>query len=397
MIIHQPEISEADGKVVVPATIELQTPGITSSDRLWYEFPESYREFVSDRVDGFVVALFVLAMVLDENIEVRGALSPRLLDGIYEYQRVLHFWVPDRFKLINITCDRYEPFDVQPGYGGVVSSFSGGLDSFYTLWCRLSQNEKIPQSQLSHTLFVHGFDIPLQDETTYQVAFESYDEMMQRLGIQLIAARTNAREFDGNVWGFCHGAMLTSLPMVLGKGFTRYYIPSGHTYNDSYAWGSDPRIDHLLSTETLQIVHDGATANRFEKTAVVAEWPEAYSRLRVCWEKPDGLKNCCRCNKCIRTMISLALLGRLEYFETFPLKLERQHIRSCQLNDENEYSFMRQVLEAAEMSSEHDLAADIRYAFFQSRTNLWLNKLKSLPSRIKRRLLKSKQLVIKTT
>ncbi len=393
MIINPPEIRVKDGEVTVSSEIELQTSRKIASRKLWYKFPEMYQEFLTDRVDGFVVALFVLAMLLGENVEVRGKLSPRLLDGIYEYQRVLHFWLPGRFKLVDITCEHYAPFDFQPAHRGVASSFSGGLDSFYTLWCHLAQNERISQFQVSHTLFVHGFDIPLQDEETYRVAFQSYQAMMQRLGIQLIAARTNAREFDGGAWEYCHGAMLTSLPLVLGKGLTRYYIPSSHTYNDAYPWGSDHRIDHLLSAETLQVVHDGATASRFEKTAAIAQWPEAYSRLRVCWQKPDGLKNCCRCNKCIRTMTSLAILDKLEQFETFPLKLEHQHIRNCPFKKENERSFMQQVLEAAELNDKQDLASDIRYALWRGKLDPWLSKLKPSSGKLRRGLAKGKRLV----
>jgi hypothetical protein len=217
--------------------------------------------------------------------------------------------------------------------------------------------------------------------------------MMQCLGIQLISARTNAREFDGGNWEFCHGAMLTSLPLVLGRGLTRFYIPSTHTYSDLFPWGSDPRLDHLLSTETLQVVHDGATATRFEKTVAIAQWPEAYSRLRVCWVKPDGLKNCCRCNKCIRTMTSLAILGKLERFETFPLQLERQHIRTCQLKDENERSFMQQVLEAAEANGKQDLASDIRYALLRGKLDPWLGKLNPSSGKLRRWLMKGKSLI----
>ena len=59
-------------------------------------------------------------------------------------------------------------------------------------------------------------------------------------------------------------------------------FPASHTYNDLVPWGSDPRVDHLLSSETLQVVHDGAAATRIAKTEAIARWPATYGRLRVC-------------------------------------------------------------------------------------------------------------------
>ncbi|WP_088889634.1 hypothetical protein [Leptolyngbya ohadii] len=378
MIIRTPEIKVEDDKVIVSAAVELCTPSTVIPDRLWYEFPKGYQEFLTDRVDGFVVALFILAMALGEDIEVEGPLSPQLVDGIYEYQRVLNFWLPKQFKLIDIHCSHYESLKIQNSKRGVASSFSGGLDSFHTLRCRLSENERIPQIRLSHTLFVHGFDIPLKDTETYRVAYESYNELMQKLGIQLISVRTNARKFDKGLWELCHGAMLTSVPILLEQLLIRYYIPSTFTYNDSLPWGSDPRLDHLLSTENLGIVHDGATVTRFEKVAVVSQWAEAYSRLRVCWISPNGLMNCGRCGKCIRVMIALKIFGQLGNFQTFPQDLEQHHIRAVRLQHENLFPFMQEAFEAAKTMGYHNLASDIQYVISRSRRDLLKHQLAHL-------------------
>jgi hypothetical protein len=376
MIIHQPQIVIENGEVVVSAKIDYQSPQSNFADQLWYAFPEQYQTFITDRVDGFVVALLIFAMMLGENIEVKSPISPKLADGIYRYQQFLNYWFPEKLKLIDINCSDYQPLEGGNIPGKVGSSFSGGLDSFYTLWSHLPENQRIPQFQISHLLFIHGFDLPLKEEETYRIAYKAYHEMSHKLGIELISARTNARSFSGGNWELSHGAILTSFALVLGKFFSRYYIPSTHTYSDLFPWGSDPRSDHFLSTESLDIVHDQANLTRFEKAAVIAKWQESYSRLRVCWVKPDGLKNCCRCNKCIRTMISLEILGELDKFETFPLKLERHHIRAQRIMNENDNSFMQQILEAAKVHNRSDIKSELEYAFFRSSISKLVSKFR---------------------
>jgi hypothetical protein len=54
---------------------------------------------------------------------------------------------------------------------------------------------------------------------------------------------------------------------------------------------------------------------------MLAHEPLALKYLRVCWDNVDGAYNCCRCEKCIRTMSSLDALGVLERTESFPLPL----------------------------------------------------------------------------
>jgi hypothetical protein len=46
----------------------------------------------------------------------------------------------------------------------------------------------------------------------------------------------------------------------------------------------------------------------------IAEDPVAHVTLRVCWLNPDQSNNCGRCEKCLRTMTSLAAAGVLSRF-----------------------------------------------------------------------------------
>lgn len=395
MIIHPPEIASKNGRIGVSAAIELQS-GINVPDVMWFEFPESYQQFVTDRADGFAVALLLLAMVLGENIEVRGVLSPRLVYGMQEYQRVFNCWFPQQFKLIEIECNNYQPLQASDVKGGVASAFSGGVDSFYTLWSHLPQQQQDPNYQVKYGLFIHGYDIFLEDEATYNTAQQAYAEMMHQQGLELLVGRTNVYSFASKLdWALSHGTALIGFAMVLGRMLSRFFIPSGYTYKDSnLRGGTDPVLDHLLSTETLEIIHDGASVTRVEKTAVIAKWAETYSLLRVCWVKPDGLRNCCQCEKCVRTMTTLEMFGTLSKYLTFPEPLERQKIRSCRYVDEYDYIFAQEIIEYATAVGREDIAADVRYALFRSRIKHRASQIKyQLAAPYKRLLKKTKRFV----
>ena len=83
--------------------------------------------------------------------------------------------------------------------------------------------------------------------------------------------------------------------------------------------GTHPMADHLLSADRLEIVHHGAATRRIEKVAALIEWPETYHGLHVCMnmKEYDGVQNCCRCEKCLRTMTMLEVLGVYDKYTTF--------------------------------------------------------------------------------
>jgi hypothetical protein len=224
VIIYPPEISSADGEICIAAHFELQTAVAALPNILWYKFPAHYGIPTSGRMDAFVASLLLLAMLYGEDIEVRGKLSPRLAYGLGEYQRIFHAWLPERFKLIGIHCEGYNIPSGPTSTGAVACAFSGGVDSFYTLWSHLSTKDLRLGYQISHALFIHGYDIFLADTATYRTALRSYACKMQELGIELVTARTNIYEIVTPTvsWEWAHGAALIGVALVLDRLFARF-------------------------------------------------------------------------------------------------------------------------------------------------------------------------------
>src|SRR5262249_10973275 len=99
------------------------------------------------------------------------------------------------------------------------------------------------------------------------------------------------------------------------------------------------------SSETTELVHDGCEATRIEKARRIATSPVALSSLRVCWENRDGAYNCGRCEKCLRTMINLLVVGALDRCSTFDCSLDPVRVAGLEMTDNNTSSFMIENIE----------------------------------------------------
>lgn len=79
---------------------------------------------------------------------------------------------------------------------------------------------------------------------------------------------------------------------------------------------TDPVTLPLLSTEGLDVFSVGSEYTRVEKTLRVAGLADASKILDVCVndKNPSGYTNCSTCYKCLRTLATLDIAGRLSDF-----------------------------------------------------------------------------------
>lgn len=192
-------------------------------------------------------------------------------------------------------------------------AFSGGVDSAFTAWRHQAGRAGRLNQPLQAGMMVHGFDIPLEQSNDFNRAAENARLMLASLDMTLIPLATNFRE-QGDVafWNEAHGTALASCLMLLQGDYNAGLVPSSEPYNGQFVamhWGSNPLTDRLLSSLSFQIIHDGAAFNRGQKIAAIAGWPEAMQYLRVCYIGQEKYRNCCQCEKCIRTMLNIRAQG----------------------------------------------------------------------------------------
>jgi len=338
MILFPPIVTRIDAELQLSCRVQVERGKRGLPSELWFRFPEASAP--SADLDPFAVALLLLAMQNGESLCIRGSISRKLAAGLEHYQEIYRSWYPDRFKRIAVVPDslRDDPPPLDRGEG---CAFSGGVDSFHTL-LQL-------RGRLTHTLFMAGFDMPLNLTESLAELTQSYSLFMKEMNLKFIVGSTNVRAFVNSVdWTNAHGPALGASALFFRKSFGCFHIPSSYESSRYPAWGTHPELDPLLSTESLQFRHHGADADRVKKLETVTRFPASFERLRVCWIQSIGLRNCGECEKCIRTMIALDLLGALPNYTTFPTgSLTRARIRGVPLRTHQARLFARELARAS--------------------------------------------------
>lgn len=329
MIIHPAEFICQEGYAIAYSKIELDTHPKGFPEYVWYRVPIEYKQALSLQSDAFLVPALLGGMFYGENIQVRGPVSPRLAYNLDEYQFLLSMRFPEYLKCVDIQYDLIEPLVGQPG--GIGTTFSGGVDSLFTLWKHLPKNQPNPDYQVTHVLFIKGFDLIHSEDQAFRMLYDVYSEALEKISIQIIPLETNSSSIrhlrlpDDMLYG----------PTICGAGLAmagllnRYFVPSSWDYHQlsKRALSTDPWTDRLVSTDTLNVIHHGTNYRRVEKIEEIADWDLAQEVLWVCQNHVFAEKkwNCSRCEKCVRTMISLYALGKLDQFTTFakPMKTNK--------------------------------------------------------------------------
>lgn len=292
-------------EVVVSATVE--RPGGERS-RLWYRVPRECREAITPLADPFVLGILFFAMKEGQDIIVAGALSSSLIDNLERFQAQWHAWRPRWYNSVAISATKDYDEVRTAAEPATLLAFSGGVDSCFSA-LTLRRSEGASEASPGTGLMVHGFDIPLAEQRTFNRAADNSEQMLASLEMRLLRMSTNFREIPQR-WEDAHGAGIASCLTLVGEGYSTGLIGSGPSDRALVLpYGSNPITDPLLSGGAIRIVHSGTEFSRLEKIRQISSWDEATRRLRVCWEGPSLDANCCRCEKCIRNILGFRALG----------------------------------------------------------------------------------------
>jgi hypothetical protein len=306
--------------------------------------------------DALVPLLLQPAMSMGQPVRIPEGVSPRLLGGLDLIQAIFRSWNP-RLKPVPVAAEARDP-DVPEG-SGVACLFSGGVDSFYTA---LKHRDEI-----THLVFVHGFDIDLADNRRRGAAISTVREVAERMGKELVEVETNLRSFSDSHadWILYFGSAMASVALLLQRDFRRVFFAAGFAHSDWAQYpppaGSHPGLDPLWSTEATEIVHADADATRIEKIQYLADQPLAMDHLLVCYQGAGEPYNCGRCGKCLRTMTSLRLAGGLERCRTLPDEVDLEAVAAMWDRSGSQPQFIEQNLRLAR-ERDPELARALRSA-----------------------------------
>lgn len=304
---HPAEIT--DDQVTLSATIELPT---ADKQKLWYKIPLAWQESIADKADPFLIGSIFAAMTQRADIHVHGKVSASLLSNLERYQSVWKTWKPDLGDVANIKADLELESKTKISEKLAILPFSGGVDCSFTAYRHAHYLVGRNNVTIGAGLMVHGFDIPLANESAYNIAAKKAEELLKDINIPLIRVSTNWRTLAHNKsvnWEEAHATALIAVASLFQNSFSKCLIASGDLAYTKIQWGSNALTDPMLSSDDFQVVYDGASFSRVEKVDTIGDWHAARQNIRVCWQGKNLSENCCECEKCIQTILDFRVTG----------------------------------------------------------------------------------------
>jgi hypothetical protein len=152
--------------------------------------------------------------------------------------------------------------------------------------------------------------------------FNNISEFAKKVDKELVTVDSNLSEILEMKFQETYNLRTISCTLLLQKLFKNYYYSSGTRF-DHYQFNKNEiaDIDMLvipnLSTESTSIFVSALRYSRIERTDLISRFPESYNHLDVCTHpnsKNEKSLNCSGCYKCLRTMLTLELLGKLDLY-----------------------------------------------------------------------------------
>ncbi|MGI9242311.1 MAG: hypothetical protein ACR2RV_16050, partial [Verrucomicrobiales bacterium] len=268
--------------------------------------------------DALLPMALIAAMSRGLTLEVADQVSPKLLENMVQFQLIIHMWYP----YLEVVEVKAPVFDGEAGATLVSSGkraqfFSGGVDSLHLAY--------EDAASLDALVFVGGTDTLHWPAELRRETVERLSKTAARLDLPLIDVESNFRE-----WATACGrhsddflsARLAAISHLLGERFEQWVIAPSILDRPVPFWSSaltDPR----WSSGRVLVSHPVPARNRAEKIWDLAQEDGLLEDLRICMQGAEY--NCGTCRKCMRTLLTLKMLGmadRAPVFAQTPETLE---------------------------------------------------------------------------
>ncbi len=288
-----------DGLSRVTATVDGHEIYFESADARLVPSPEAFGS-----------AMILPAQLARRPLAFDDTVDPPWLESVQRLQTIVASWWGREPRTIRAaTAPSGQPLE------GVALCFSGGVDSFYSLFSLL-RGESPPQVLVS----VIGYDMALHDVPRVAAFERMVQAVATATGARPLFVRTNLREHPlvaGADWERCFGGALAAVGHLLAGEVGRLIVPASFPAAFSVPYGTHRRIDALWSSSRLLVEGHGNEHWRMDKLRAVAQEPLVQEHLRVCWENRTAHGNCSRCEKCLRTILTVEALDLRSAFSCF--------------------------------------------------------------------------------
>lgn len=293
--------------------------------------------------DAFVLPMLLVALRNQEDIVVEAPISEKLY---YNIKNNILYTLSIPLKVnhkLDVRCESLATPDFHPFAVGCGCSL--GVDSFSAMVRHMSDD--CPESfRITHltnfNVGAYGNDFE-KTQKDYHDALKDVKEYAKEKQMPLVLLESNfGLFFNGVNFNWCGPIRTMSAVLAMQNLFTRYYYASGSTNKDFQYTKTMCEFASLLipmfSTEKTEFIVADQDKNRIEKTISIVNDPYAQKYLDVCWKRvwannrgrSDLLevpfRNCTRCGKCIRTILTIDAIGALDNFkDIFDLEYFKAH------------------------------------------------------------------------
>ena len=403
IVVSRPSISTSGEWHEISAVIS----GGGIDQRVWFRSRSAFGTSLSYNSVAFLAVALFPAMHKGLPLRIEAPIPHEILQKLLDFQRIYSQWFSS-YRAVEIIAQD----DASEGNGVDVTGnqaffFTAGVDSFHTY--------EGNRDSITHALYLYGADLQLDQKELRELVSSELGKATEEMGVQFIEVESNLRELtnDYGWWGeHVHGAVLIGTAMLFSNHFSSILIASGSPYYRARPWGSHPITDPMWGTGDFEVVHYGAELNRFEKVRELARSQLALRYLRVCsgcsirnryGDHHGESYNCCACEKCLRTMVALHLIGALQDCPAFPEPLDFSRVAALRnvtaqqranwrwnllaLRDYEDSELQAALEEMQAESLYASVAKDFsRYKDDVLKADAWLKRLPKLRNRLARNL-----------
>ncbi len=330
---------------------------------IWIAVKDEDAHMLTDDVyDAFVLVPLYICMFYKEDLHIHGCVSKKLYKNVMNYlQRILCDFSDDLSR-IDVQVDGFKIADGEPNIIG--TGISCGVDSLTTIYDHYV-NENDPDYKISGLLFYNCGSHGKYGSESKKLFFDRYNlnkAAADELGLPVYLIDSNLHAFFANIGHDQNIGHLARWSCILAvqREVKKYYLSSTYSYTQITKFGS--KIDFaefsesfsvpLVRTERCELIIDGCQYERTRKTEHIADWDIAQKYMNVCVNASAKGHNCSICGKCLRTLIALETMNKLNDFEgVFDINTYRRHSFSykCRIVlkknndafDEDNYNFAK--------------------------------------------------------
>lgn len=300
---------------------------------IYFEIDKEHGDMLADdSYDAFVLVPLFIAMFHKQDLHIRGNISKKLYQNVIWYVRKIFCDYSPDLSNVNFTVDGFtEPTKER---GKIIGTgISCGVDSLSTIYDHFVK-ETDPDYRIN-ALFYFNHDIHnYRKDSSGQMIFHKLCRKNRQatadIGLPFYSLETNLYPFNDTIvklrkdnWVSMSYINAYSCILSLGKGVFRYYTAGGSTYNQKKIFYADYHdrdmagfcdfyLVPLIQTERTEIIIDGCQSRRVDKLKKIVDWDITKKYLDTCYENNSDGSNCGICGKCLRTLLALEIMGKLD-------------------------------------------------------------------------------------